>query len=107
MITSDEIYKGLSDQRVLALFGIAMLSLLVSVALPGLGVAPMILSIALIGMLTIVWKGGNVKISGLALIVLLSLANSGLHGIKFGIDFSGGVRIPLLLERPVSQLEMD
>jgi preprotein translocase subunit SecD len=107
MITRDELVRGLADRKVLTLFGIALLSLIVSVAAPGMGVAPIIISIALIGMLTIVWRGGNVKIAGLALIVFLSLANSSLHGIRFGIDFSGGVRIPLLLERPVTQLEMD
>lgn len=107
MISREEFAKGASDGRVLSLIGIAALSIILSLALPALGVAPLILAIALIGMLTIAWKGGNVKIAGLALIVMLSLSNSALHGIRFGIDFSGGVRIPLLLERPVSPLEME
>ena len=52
-------------------------------------------------------KKDNVRIAGLLAIVILSLCSIGVNGIKFGIDFSGGVRIPILLEKSVDSVTMD
>jgi preprotein translocase subunit SecD len=43
----------------------------------------------------------------LAVVTILALALSVTQGIKFGIDFSGGVRIPVILDRPADVLTMD
>jgi preprotein translocase subunit SecD len=44
----------------------------------------------------------NVKILALALLFLLAVSNIYLNGIRWGIDFAGGTRIPVTLEKPVS-----
>ncbi|MBI5051225.1 hypothetical protein HZC08_00545, partial [Candidatus Micrarchaeota archaeon] len=66
----------------------------------------LIASLAIFGTLTALWKEPNYKIAGLGALVLLSLLNIGVNGLKFGIDFSGGTRIPVLLEKPVDQATM-
>ncbi len=43
----------------------------------------------------------------LLLITALALSYSMLNGLKFGIDFSGGTRIPVLLEKPVDSETMN
>lgn len=61
----------------------------------------LILSLFVFGTLALVWKEKHIKLAGLAALVLLSLLNIGVNGLKFGIDFDGGVRIPILLEKSV------
>lgn len=67
----------------------------------------LIASLFVFGTLSIIWKEKEVKIAGLAALVLLSLLNIGLNGMKFGIDFSGGTRIPVILEHSVDQDTMN
>ena len=67
----------------------------------------LILSIMVFGTLCLFWKEPHIKLSGLILLVLLAFANIGLNGMKFGIDFSGGTRIPILLEHSVDQSTMN
>jgi len=43
----------------------------------------------------------------LLVIVLVSILHIYLSGVKFGIDFAGGTRIPIVLERSVNNAEMD
>ena len=43
----------------------------------------------------------------LMILVVLSLVHIYLNGIKFGIDFVGGTRIPMTLERPADSATMD
>ena len=62
----------------------------------------LITSLLAFGALSSMWKEKNLKLMCLAAIVLLSLFNITLHGLKFGIDFSGGTRIPVILESPAS-----
>lgn len=62
----------------------------------------LILSLIVFGALSGYWKEKELKLLSLAAIVLLSLLNMGLSGLKFGIDFSGGTRIPVILESPAS-----
>jgi len=54
------------------------------------------------GIISLTSKEPRIKLAGLIFLVLLSLANIGLNGMKFGIDFEGGTRIPVLLETPAS-----
>jgi preprotein translocase subunit SecD len=43
----------------------------------------------------------------LAVVIIGALALTYFHGLKFGIDFSGGIRIPVLLEKAVDGTTMD
>ncbi|NYZ76901.1 hypothetical protein H0O02_01140, partial [Candidatus Micrarchaeota archaeon] len=67
----------------------------------------LILALFVFGALCLFWKEPHLKLAGLVLLVLLALANIGLNGMKFGIDFSGGTRIPVLLEQSVDQTTMN
>lgn len=58
------------------------------------------------GTLSTVWKNKNARFLALALLLILSLTNILVNGIKFGIDFSGGTRIPVVLERSVDASTM-
>ncbi len=66
----------------------------------------LILSLVVFGGLSSIWKERELKLLSLAAIVLLALCNMGINGMKFGIDFSGGTRIPIILESPASQTTM-
>ena len=59
------------------------------------------------GSLSLFWKESHLKLAGLALIVLLALSSIYLNGLKFGIDFVGGTRIPVTLDKAVDQKTMD
>ena len=48
-------------------------------------------------------KESNIKLVGLILMVVLAFANIGINGMNFGIDFSGGTRIPIILDQAVDQ----
>ena len=67
----------------------------------------LILALVLFGAFSLMWKEKHLKIAGLVFLVLLALINIGLNGMKFGIDFEGGTRIPIVLERAVDQNTMD
>jgi preprotein translocase subunit SecD len=66
----------------------------------------LILSLVVFGGLSSIWKEKELKLLSLAAIVLLALFNMGINGMKFGIDFSGGTRIPIILESPASESTM-
>ncbi len=59
------------------------------------------------GIFAIVWKEKEIRILALIFLLLLSISNLALNGAKFGIDFSGGTRIPITLEHAVDQTTMD
>ncbi len=59
------------------------------------------------GILSTIWKDKNARFAALGFLLLLSIVNITVNGIKFGIDFSGGTRIPITLENAVSQTTMD
>ena len=67
----------------------------------------LILALIMFGTFSLLWKEKHLKIAGLVFLVLLALVNIGLNGMKFGIDFEGGTRIPIVLERAVDQNTMD
>ncbi|MEM4271966.1 MAG: hypothetical protein QXH30_00030 [Candidatus Bilamarchaeaceae archaeon] len=66
----------------------------------------LILSLLVFGGLSSLWKERELKLLSLAAIVLLAIFNMGINGMKFGIDFSGGTRIPVILESPASESTM-
>ncbi len=66
-----------------------------------------ILSVIVFGGISLSWKESNVKIVSLILLVLLSFSNIAFNGVTFGIDFSGGTRIPVILEHSVDQTTMN
>jgi preprotein translocase subunit SecD len=66
----------------------------------------LIFSLIIFGALSTFWKEKELKLLALVAIVLLAVMNMGLNGMKFGIDFSGGTRIPVILESPASQSTM-
>jgi len=63
-------------------------------------------AVIVFGALSLFWKESHIKITGLVLMVLLSLSCIYLNGLKFGIDFVGGTRIPVMLDQPVDQQTM-
>ncbi len=67
----------------------------------------LILALFIYGGFCLMWKESHIKLAGLGFLVLLALANMGLNGLKYGIDFQGGTRIPVLLEKPVDTASMN
>lgn len=65
-----------------------------------------IFSIIVFGAFSLLWKEKHIKIAGLTFLVLLSFINIGANGLKFGIDFKGGTRIPVILDQPVDDATM-
>ncbi|MFA5412092.1 MAG: hypothetical protein WC350_01965 [Candidatus Micrarchaeia archaeon] len=64
-------------------------------------------ALILFGALSHFWEGRELKLICLGAIILLAGFNLVLHGMKFGIDFSGGTRIPVVLEQPAQGTVMD
>ncbi len=64
-------------------------------------------SLIVFGAFSFFWKEKEIKILTLVLMVLLSLINIGINPMKYGIDFSGGTRIPVILEHPVDSATME
>ncbi len=85
---------------------------LVILAAAGLAFFPRLSGLILIGSLIVFgafalsWKEPHIKLSGMALLVLLALLNIYVNGVKFGIDFSGGTRIPVILDKAVDDATM-
>jgi preprotein translocase subunit SecD len=59
------------------------------------------------GIISALSNNRQTRIISLALLILISIINMGFNGIRFGIDFSGGTRIPIVLERPVDDTTMN
>ena len=57
----------------------------------------LMLSLIIFGLISIFWKERKLRILALVAMVLLALINMGINDMKFGIDFSGGTRIPIIL----------
>ena len=66
----------------------------------------LILGLVVFGSLSLLWKEPRIRIAGMAMLVILAFANIGINGLKFGIDFSGGTRIPIILEHAVDSTQM-
>ncbi len=92
------------------LLGVIALFIILTVAIvfmPKYSGLLLMFSLILFGSLSILWKDGQLKLLCLVALVILSLVNIGANGIKFGIDFVGGTRIPVLLEHPVNEQTME
>lgn len=107
MISKEEIIQGAKSRDVLAMFSFLLLSCAAMVAFKGLGVPIYIVSLLAVAASITLLKKDRLRIAGLIVIVLLSLFSVYWNGVKFGIDFAGGVRIPILLERPVDPATME
>lgn len=66
----------------------------------------LILSLLIFGTLSSVWKEGYIRLSSLFILFILAVSSLAVYGIKFGIDFMGGTRIPIVLEHSVNDLTM-
>ncbi|MFH2106316.1 MAG: hypothetical protein ABII22_03580 [Candidatus Micrarchaeota archaeon] len=66
----------------------------------------LILSLFVFGGLSLMWKEDHIKMMGLGAMVLLCIISIVMNGVHFGIEFTGGTRIPVLLEHPVDKNTM-
>jgi len=94
----------IQDRRFLALAFVFMLFAIGIVAFAGW---ILIAALLVFGFATMLWKEPDIKLAGMAMLVLLAALNILVHGMTFGIDFVGGTRIPVLLEHSVDQATMD
>lgn len=99
-----EFYK---DNKFLSMLALFILFLAGVVLYPTFSGMLLILALAVFGTLCLFWKESHIKLTGLVLLVILALANIGLNGMKYGIDFSGGTRIPVVLDHSVDQNTMN
>lgn len=95
------------DRKFLAL-SFLFLAFLAGIALnpATVGGILLIFSVMVFGALSLMWKEPHIKIVALVFLVLLALASILLNGITYGIDFSGGTRIPITLDETVDQTTM-
>jgi len=98
------IFKDKKFMFLLALFALLVTAVFVWDSYSGVF---LILALVLFGTFSLMWKEKHLKIAGLVFLVLLALVNIGINGMKFGIDFEGGTRIPIVLEKSVDQNTMD
>jgi preprotein translocase subunit SecD len=89
------------------------LGLMMAVFAAGLVIYPVFAGLLLIaaliffGSFSIMWKEPHVKLAGMAALILLALLNVSVNPVRFGIDFVGGTRIPVILEHEVDSGTMD
>jgi len=107
MISKEELFQGARAREVVAIFAFTLIACAAMALDKAHGVPIYIVSLLIVGAAISFLKKDNVRIAGLLAIVLLSLFSIGFNGVKFGIDFSGGVRIPVLLEKPVDSTTME
>ncbi len=66
----------------------------------------LIIALLFFGFISLVWKEPHIRLTGMVLLVLLSMLSIYSNGLNFGIDFVGGTRIPVILDHPVDQTTM-
>ncbi|MBU0526907.1 MAG: hypothetical protein ABH983_06200 [Candidatus Micrarchaeota archaeon] len=97
-----------NDKRMLALIALFAVFLAIiafnSSTISGITI---ILAVIVFGSISLMWKESHIKIGALVLLVILAILNIYIHGITFGIDFSGGTRIPVVLDESVDQTTMN
>lgn len=98
-----EIFKDL--RLVIAILVFAVFGYFV-LANPQFAGITLIGSIFATGALGLIWKDSKIKMATMVLLVLVAILNIAVNGVKYGIDFSGGTRVPIVLERSVSSEEM-
>ena len=97
----------IKNRKFLLMLGMFIAILAGIILSPKLSGVLLIFAIIAYGSLSIMWKEREIKLSGLVFLLLLSLANIGVNGLRFGIDFSGGTRIPVILEHSVDSETMN
>ncbi|MFA6328163.1 MAG: hypothetical protein WCY41_01830 [Candidatus Micrarchaeia archaeon] len=107
MITINEIIAGAKKREVIAIFLFAILACAAMFLDKPRGVPIYVASIAAIAIAAVFIKSDSFRVAILVAIVLLSAFSIASNGVKFGIDFSGGVRIPVLLEKSVDSTTME
>ena len=107
MITVNEIIAGAKKREVIAIFCFALIACAAMFLDKAHGVPIYVASIVAIAIAAVFIKSDSVRVAVLVAIVLLSAFSIASNGVKFGIDFSGGVRIPVLLEKPVDSVTME
>jgi len=107
MISKNELLGGMRSRDVLAVFAFTLIACAMMQLNKPLGVPIYIISLLLIAIASSFLHKDNLRVAALLAIVLLSAFSIWSNGVKFGIDFSGGVRIPILLEQPVDSVTME
>jgi len=107
MITKSEILAGMRQREVIAIFLFALLACAAMFLDKAAGVPIYVASVVLIAVVASFIPRDSIRIAALIAIVFLSAFSIASNGVKFGIDFSGGVRIPVLLEKPVDSVTME
>ena len=106
-IRKEDIIHGAKEREVLAIFAFLVLACAAIFLDQAQGVPIYMLSLLIIAVFATIVKKDSIRVAALLAIVLLSGFSIGVNGVKFGIDFSGGVRLPVLLEQPVDTATMD
>ncbi len=97
-----------SDKRMLALIILFTIFLaIIAFSSSTISGITIILAVLVFGSISLMWKEGHIKIGSLVLLVIIAIANIWIHGVTFGIDFSGGTRIPVVLDESVDQTTMN
>ena len=107
MISISEIIAGAKKREVIAIFLFALIACAAMFLDKAHGVPIYVASIVAIAIAAVFIKSDSVRVAVLVAIVFLSAFSIASNGVKFGIDFSGGVRIPVLLEKPVDSVTME
>jgi len=107
MISINEIIAGAKKREVIAIFLFALIACAAMFLDKPRGVPIYVASIVAIAIAAVFIKSDSVRVAVLVAIVLLSAFSIVSNGVKFGIDFSGGVRIPVLLEKSVDAVTME
>jgi len=101
MISINEIIAGAKKREVIAIFLFALIACAAMFLDKAHGVPIYVASIVAIAIVAVFIKSDSIRVAVLFAIVFLSAFSIASNGVKFGIDFSGGVRIPVLLEQAV------
>ncbi|MFA6907711.1 MAG: hypothetical protein WC263_02690 [Candidatus Micrarchaeia archaeon] len=107
MISINEIVAGAKKREVIAIFLFAAIACAAMFLDKPHGVPIYVASIVAIAIVAAFIKSDSIRVAVLIAIVLLSAFSIASNGVKFGIDFSGGVRIPVLLEKSVDSATME
>jgi len=107
MISINEIIAGAKKREVIAIFLFALIACAAMFLDKAHGVPIYVASLVAIAIAAVFIKSDSVRVAALLAIVFLSAFSIASNGVKFGIDFSGGVRIPVLLEKPVDSVTME
>ncbi|MCX6771443.1 MAG: hypothetical protein NTX79_05300 [Candidatus Micrarchaeota archaeon] len=107
MISTSEIIAGAKKREVAAIFCVALIACAAMFLDKAHGVPIYVASILAIAIAAAFIKSDSIRVAVLIAIVFLSAFSIASNGVKFGIDFSGGVRIPVLLEKPVDAVTME